>query len=445
MPTPTPTPTVSQSSSSPTQSQTATPSQSATQTSSAPASQPAAQSATVAPTVTATADAYLSTQPTGGPTPTTCQAAIDDVMTVQTSIAGTEQSLANSEADLDNLLGQVYTALEKQAGSGSGSGSGSGGTGTGTGTGGHTGTGGSGTGGSGTGGSGTGGSGTGSGGTGSGRTGSGGSGSGSFTGGSGGGSGSSGPATAADLASDQANLDSANAELSEAKQNLAAATLAAPISGTVALVNVTSGQQVTGSTGTSSSADFVIEGAGGEEATTTVSVSDIGQIKVGQPATITLDGSATPLNGRVTSIGMLSSTSSSGSASYPVTIGLDSGAPTLFAGSDAQVSITLASVSDAVTVPTSAVESIGDISFVTVLQNGQPERVRVTVGATGPELTQITSGLSVGEQVVLADLSTPLPTNTNPFASRSLTGAGGGGFGGTRTGGGGAAGGAARG
>jgi HlyD family secretion protein len=342
-------------------------------------------------------------------------------MTVQTSIAGTEQSLANSEADLDNLLGQVYTALEKQAGSGSGTGTGSGSGGTG-GTGGHTGTGGSG-------GTGTGTGGTGTGGTGSGRTGSGGtggSGSGSF--GGSGGSGSSGPATAATLASDQANLDSANADLSEAKQNLAAATLVAPISGTVAEVDVTSGQQVTGSTGTSSSADFVIEGAGGEEATTTVSVSDIGEIKVGQPATITMDGSATPLDGRVTSIGMLSSTSSSGSASYPVTIGLDSGAPTLFAGSDAQVSITLASVRDAVTVPTSAVESIGDISFVTVMENGKPERVRVTVGATGPELTQITSGLSVGEQVVLADLSTPLPTNTNPFASRSLTGAGGGGF-----------------
>ena len=50
------------------------------------------------------------------------------------------------------------------------------------------------------------------------------------------------------------------------------------------------------------------------------------------------------------------------------------------------------------------------------------------VGAVGPVLTQVTSGLTVGEQVVLADLSTPLPTNTNPFASRSLTGGGGGGF-----------------
>ena len=100
----------------------------------------------------------------------------------------------------------------------------------------------------------------------------------------------------------------------------------------------------------------------------------MGEIKVGQPATITLDGSATPINGRVDSIGMLSSTSSSGSASYPVTIGLAAGTPTLFAGSDAQVSITLANVSDAVTVPTSAVEGIGAASFVTVLQGGKPEQ-----------------------------------------------------------------------
>ena len=63
-----------------------------------------------------------------------------------------------------------------------------------------------------------------------------------------------------------------------------------------------------------------------------------------------------------------------------------------------------------------------------MLQAGKLERVRVVVGAVGPVLTQVTSGLTVGEQVVLADLSTPLPTNTNPFASRTLTGGGGGGF-----------------
>jgi multidrug efflux pump subunit AcrA (membrane-fusion protein) len=226
-------------------------------------------------------------------------------------------------------------------------------------------------------------------------------------------------------------LDSANAQLSVARQDLAAATLAAPISGTVALVNVTPGQQVTGSQGSGTSADFVIEGGGGEEATTTVSVSDVGEIRVGQAATVTLDGSATPISGQVVAIGMLSSSSSTGTTSYPVTIGLNAGAPTLFAGSDAQVAISLAKASGAISVPTSAVEGIGAANFVTVLRAGKPVRVRVVVGATGPVLTQISSGLTVGEQVILADLGAPLPTNTNPFAARGLT-TGGGGFGGGR-------------
>jgi hypothetical protein len=214
---------------------------------------------------------------------------------------------------------------------------------------------------------------------------------------------------------------------------MAAATLVAPITGTVALVNVTPGQQVTGSQGSGTTADFVIEGSGGEEATTTVSVSDVSEIRVGQPASVTLDGSATSISGEVVAVGMLSTTSSAGTTSDPVTIGLAPGAPTLFAGSDAQVAITLAQVSDAVTVPTSAIEGTGAATFVTVLEAGKPVRVRVVVGAAGPVLTQVSSGLTVGEQVILANMSTPLPTNTNPFAARGLTG-GGGGFGGARTG-----------
>jgi HlyD family secretion protein len=377
-----------------------------------------AQSPSVTPTITATQMAYLSSPPTrspgggpgSGPQPTTCQAAITDVMSAQVSIAATEQSLATSESDLTKLLSTAASAVEKAARSGSAGG----------------------------GNSGAGGSGSGGGGAGSGQAGSGGAGSGSSR--ETAGAGTTGPATAADLAADQASLDAANAQLSEARQNLAAATLVTPIAGTVALVNTTPGQQVSGSQGSGASADFVVEGPGGEEATTTVSVADVGEIRIGQPASITLDGSASPISGSVTSIGMLSTTSSTGSATYPVTIGLAAGAPTLFAGSDAQVAITLAAVSHAIVVPTSAVEGTGAASFVTVLRAGEPVLVRVTVGVAGSLLTQITSGLTVGEQVVLADMSTPLPTNTSNV--RGLT-TGGGGFGGGRAGGGTAGGGAA--
>jgi HlyD family secretion protein len=217
-----------------------------------------------------------------------------------------------------------------------------------------------------------------------------------------------------------------------ANQNLAAATLVTPITGTVAMVNITPGQQVTGSQGSDTTASFVIEGASGqEEATTSVSDTSVGELRIGQSVTVTLDGSADPISGEVNGIGMLSTASSTGSASYPVTIGL-ADAPTLSAGSDAQVAITLAKVNDVITVPTSAVRGIGAVTVVTLIRAGKPVTVRVTVGVSGPTLTQITSGLTVGEQMVLADMSTPLPTNTSTIV-RGLT-TGGGGFGGGRTG-----------
>jgi HlyD family secretion protein len=338
---------------------------------------------------------YISPPPTGGPQPATCQAAITELMSAQAGIAVAEQSLTNAESDLTKLLNEVASAVEKSVGSGSTGGSG------------------------------------GSGGTGAAGGGSHGGATGGTTGGATGGA-AGAPATAAQLAADQANLDAANAQLSVARQDMAAATLIAPITGTVALVNITPGQQVTGSQGSGTAANFVIEGPGGQEAVTTVSDLNVGKIRVGQSATVTLDGSATSIGGEVVAIGMLS-TSSTGTASYSVTIGLAAGAPTLFAGSDAQVAITLAEVYDAITVPASAVQGTGVATFVTALRAGKPVRVRVVTGATGPVLTQISSGLTVGEQVVLADMNTPLPTNSNPFAARGLT-TGGGGFVGGRTG-----------
>jgi len=362
-----------------------TPSSSATATATtSPRPTGTASPGTERPAATTTGTKPPGGGPSGGPQPSTCQAAITQLLSAQSGIAAAEQSLASSEAALGSALSKASAAMAKAGGSGS-----------------------------------------------AGSDSSGGSGSGSAAAGSHG-SATGAPATAAQLAADQASLDAAHAQLSVARQDLAAATLVAPITGTVAQVNITPGQQVTGSQGSGTTANFVIEGAGGQEATTTVTSTNVGKIRVGQPATVTLDGSATSISGEVVAIGMLAATSSTGNASYPVTIGLAAGAPTLFAGSDAQVAITLATVDDAVTVPTSAVEGIGAATFVTVLRAGKPVRVRVVVGATGPALTQISSGLTVGEHVVLADMSTPLPTNTNPFA-RGLT-TGGGGFGGVRTG-----------
>ncbi|HLI55344.1 MAG TPA: hypothetical protein VKU88_13540, partial [Acidimicrobiales bacterium] len=60
-------------------------------------------------------------------------------------------------------------------------------------------------------------------------------------------------------------------------------------------------------------------------------------------------------------------------------------------------------------------------------QNGKEVQRKVRVGLVGPVYTQIESGIAVGETVVLADASLPVPaSSTNPSALRGLAGIGGG-------------------
>lgn len=272
------------------------------------------------------------------------------------------------------------------------------------------------------------------------------------SGGSGGSGGSAGghasaPASADQLAADQAAVDSANAQLAAAQQSLAAATLVSPIAGTVAQVGLTAGQNASAN---STSAAIVIIGPGTSEVTTAVSDVQVGTVKPGQAVSIVPDGGTRPISGTVTQIGALGSTTSSGSASYPVTISLGGTTQPLYAGANAAVAITISSTSAAVSVPTSAVRSFGAFHLVTVLRNGTTSQVPVQIGVVGTTLTQITQGLSAGDQVVLADINAPLPTATNNNPRAAFVGGGGfggGGFrgGGAGGGGGGGAGGGGRG
>jgi len=66
-------------------------------------------------------------------------------------------------------------------------------------------------------------------------------------------------------------------------------------------------------------------------------------------------------------------------------------------------------------------------STVMVLSGSKTQAMPVQVGAVGPDLTEIKSGLSEGQQVVIADLNAPLPSNTT---TRLGAGGGGGAFGG---------------
>jgi HlyD family secretion protein len=180
----------------------------------------------------------------------------------------------------------------------------------------------------------------------------------------------------------------------------------------------------------------MVVGPGEDQVTTAVNDTAVGKVKPGQPASVTPDGATKPIPGKVTSIGALGSTTSGGAASYPVTITLDPTSQPLFNGATASVAITLGTAQAAVTVPTSAVQTLGQFSVVSKMVNGSPTTTRVTLGVVGATVTQVTSGLKAGDEVMLANITEPMPSSTNTN-TRGLVG-GRGGFGGAGAAGGGA-------
>jgi hypothetical protein len=197
-------------------------------------------------------------------------------------------------------------------------------------------------------------------------------------------------------------------------------------------------------TGSSSSSAFITL-ADLHRLTMDVSLSeaDIGDVKVGQSATVTVNAADdVELAAHVASIGVLASSSStstgtstsgSGAVSYPVTVVLEQGAKGVRSGMSATADIVTARASGVV-VPSQAVTG----STVTVLENGKRTTRRVQTGVVGDSSTEILSGLEAGETVVVTSRSAAAgaagSTGTTGAAQGQRTGLGGvrggGGFGG---------------
>jgi membrane fusion protein, macrolide-specific efflux system len=223
-------------------------------------------------------------------------------------------------------------------------------------------------------------------------------------------------ASASQIASDEASVTSAEASLTTAEKALADADLTSPITGTVASVDLTVGQDVAGSGSTgdpsdhgdtgstsdsdSSSSQVVVVSTDTFVVDSTVDDTEVGEIAVGDQAVITPTGSTTPVYGTVASVGMIASGSGS-VASFPVTIDVTGTPSGIYAGSSAEVSIVVKQLDDVVEVPSAALSYTGAQATVTVVKSdGQHVTQAVTVGTTDSGETQITHGLSVGEKIV---------------------------------------------
>jgi multidrug efflux pump subunit AcrA (membrane-fusion protein) len=200
------------------------------------------------------------------------------------------------------------------------------------------------------------------------------------------------------------------------------ATLTSPIAGIVSQVNVKAGQSVSSASATSA---FVVFAPGSYQVTGTVSDSQVNLVAVGQAAQITPAGSTQAMLGKITAISP-AATISSGVATFGVTAQLTDTSNAIRPGISASVTIVINQVVHVLTVPTSAVHTTGAGSTVQVLTNRVPHSVSVQTGASDPTRIQILSGLQLNDVVVIAVVTSSVPSSTgNAFGGGGTRGGGG--------------------
>jgi HlyD family secretion protein len=200
----------------------------------------------------------------------------------------------------------------------------------------------------------------------------------------------------------EAQVDSARTNLELAELRLRQGQLIAPIDGRVAGVLVREGEQAT-----PGSPAMTVLNEDAYHITVSVDEIDIDRVAVGQPVEITLDALPDePVQGIVSEIAP-TSTSTSGVVTYLVTINIDEATTTdLRAGMSASAAITVDELDGVLVVPNWAVRLNRDTGEAFVLirrADGSIEEVVVETGLRNEQFSEVVSGLSEGDVVVLTN------------------------------------------
>jgi multidrug efflux pump subunit AcrA (membrane-fusion protein) len=258
------------------------------------------------------------------------------------------------------------------------------------------------------------------------------------------------------LLGQQISLQTAQNNLTTAQQNLAYTSVTAPISGVVSAIGAIVGE--------TAGSDAVTIVGDGEVAQVTLNEINAAKVSLGDPATLTFEAiNGLSLAGQVVQISPVG-TVSQGVVSYNVQIGFSQPANTsstaqVKPGMSVSASIVTQAHQNVVAVPNAAVITAGGSSYVlepatplsatdlAASANGgiviaSTKQVPVTVGLTSNTMTEITSGVNVGDQIIVNTIKSTTATKSTTGGTNALQLLGGSGAG-ARTGGfGGGAGGA---
>ncbi len=235
----------------------------------------------------------------------------------------------------------------------------------------------------------------------------------------------------------KAQFDVVQAQVVRDRRNMDNTVIRSPVSGVVVSRLVDVGQTVAASL-QSPTLFTIAQDLSHMQIDTSYAEADIGNIRVGQPATFRVDAFPNrTFRGEVKQV-RLNPTTQQNVVTYDVVVSVDNQDQALMPGMTAYVSIIVAQRKEVLLVPNTALRfrpadtgktrTGGDkpkgegrkgdaapMGTVYVLENGQPKAVRISVGITDNKLTEVLGGeIKDGDAVIVEDRQPPAKANGGP-------------------------------
>ncbi len=198
----------------------------------------------------------------------------------------------------------------------------------------------------------------------------------------------------AKLKTAQADVSSAKATQSSAEQQYGYGIISAPVDGVVANKNATIGQVVS-----PGAALMVVQDIDQVYAVVNVEQKDLGRVKVGQKANITVD--AYPDKVFAGTVDIMNPEAGSASRMFKTRIKIDNAGAELKPGMFAKVELTTGDSVPVLTVWQSAVVQKQGLYYVFTAENGKAVRRQIEIGEVTGSTIVVKSGLEPGAQVIV--------------------------------------------
>ena len=207
-----------------------------------------------------------------------------------------------------------------------------------------------------------------------------------------------------ELSASEAAIESAQTLVAAAEQAVADTTIIAPINGRIGFVTYVVGES-SGSLTATDRTGITLLPEGDLEITADFAEADAARVRIGDPVTATfaaLGGASAA--GTVTAVDEVATTGANSLVTYGVRVQLTDAPEGVREGMTASVTVTVDEVTDVLLVPAGVVTERDGRAFVLrPLEDGTTEEVAVTLGLKGDVATEVQSGLSAGDTVVVPE------------------------------------------